>query len=133
MPLTTANTKLFYSTDNGATYTALVDILNYPDLGSTPAKIDTTDLSQTVFKTSILGLQEIPDLVFEANYDEAKFATISALNGNYKFKLEFGDAGVDGKYGWEGQVRVFVMGGGIDEVRKMQLTLSASTPITILT
>ena len=104
----------------------------YPDLGATPSKLDTTDLSQTTYKTSILGLQELPDLTFEANYDESAYNTIQALTAsNYYFQLLFG-AG-DGKFEWQGQIRVFANGAGVDEVRKMTITLSASTPITFTT
>jgi hypothetical protein len=133
MAVSTASTTLKYSSDNGSTFTKLVDIINYPDMGSTPNKLDTTDLSQTQFKTSILGLQELPDLTFECNYDETAYQTISALNATYKFKLEFGASGADGIFSWEGQIRVFTNGGGVDEVRKMTVVLSASTPITFAT
>jgi len=135
MAVSTATTTLMYTTDLVAPYdtpalSKLLDIVNYPDLGSTPSKLDTTDLSATIFKTSILGLQEIPDLTFEANYDEAKYNTISALTATYHFSLYFGTDGADGKFSWDGQIRIFANGGGVDEVRKMTVTLSASTPIT---
>ena len=129
MAVSTAGTTLLYSTD-GTTFTKLLDITSYPDLGSTPAKLDTTDLSALKFKTSILGLQEVPDLTFEANYDETVYSTISALTDTYDFKLEFGASGADGAFTWEGSISIFVMGGGVDEVRKMQVTLSAETEIT---
>lgn len=129
-PISTANTKLYSSTD-GTAYTLLVDIINYPDLGSTPSKLDTTDLSVTTFKTNILGLQELPDLTFDANYDKTKLATINAMNDTYHFKLEFGEAGADGMFTWEGQIQAFALGGGVDEVRKMRIVLSASTEIAI--
>jgi hypothetical protein len=132
MGITTALTTLNYKVLVGDSYAKLCDIVNYPDLGSTPSKLDTTDLSATTFKTSILGLQEIPDLTFEANYDEAKFSAISALTGpEYFFQLLFGTA--DGAFTWKGQIRIYANGGGVDEVRKMTITLSASTPITFAT
>lgn len=133
MALSTAKTYLYYDSTGTPTWTKLVDIINYPDLGSTPAKIDTTDLSQAVYKTNILGLQEVPDLTFEANYDATKYATIAALTGEQDFQLWFGEAGADSKFQWSGNVSIFVMGGGVDEARKMQITLSASTPITKVT
>lgn len=129
MALSTANTSLMYCATEAGTYAKLVDIINYPDMGSTPSKLDTTDLSATAFKTSILGLQELPDLTFEANYDETAFATINAITTSQFFKLYFGASGADGIFSWKGQVRIFVMGAGVDEVRKMQITLSAETAI----
>lgn len=130
MALTTATTTLKYGTVQAGPYSKLVDIVSYPDMGSTPSKLDTTDLSQSTYKTSILGLQEMPDLTFECNYDETAFNTIKALNGTYWFNLEFGTGGTDGIFEWSGQIRVYANGGGVDEVRKMTVTLSASTPIT---
>lgn len=131
MASSTAVTTLLTSATQGGTYAKLVDILNYPDLGATPSKLDTTDLTQPTFKTSILGLQEIPDLTFECNYDETAYAAIVAMAGVTKwFHLEFGSAGADGVFEWSGQVAVFANGGGVDEVRKMTVTCSSSTPIT---
>ena len=132
MALSTATTTLNYKALVGDSFAKLVDIINYPDLGSTPSKLDTTDLSQGSLKTSLLGLQELPDLTFEANYTEASFNTINALTGaSYFFQLLFGST--DGKFEWQGQIRVFANGGGVDEVRKMTITLSASTPIVFTT
>lgn len=132
MATSTAQTFLMYKATSEATYTKLLDITNYPDMGATPSKLDATDLSAVKFKTSILGLQEIPDLTFEANYDEDDYATISALEGDLLFlELQFGTDGADGKFDWKGKVSIFAMGGGVDEVRKMQVTVSAETAITV--
>ena len=127
--MNTAITTLKYGTLQAGPYAKLVDIISYPDLGSTPSKLDTTDLSDSTYKTSILGLQELPDLTFEANYDETTFNTIVGLTGTYWFNLEFGTGGADGIFEWQGQIRAYVNGGGVDEVRKMTITLSASTAI----
>lgn len=138
MAVSTATTTLKYTTDLVTPFdtpapTKLVDIINYPDMGSTPSKLDTTDLSASTFKTSILGLQELPDLTFECNYDETAYNTISQLNATYHFVLEFGTDGADGAFSWNGQIRVYANGGGVDEVRKMTVVLSASTAITFTT
>ena len=131
MAVNTANTILKYSTTQGGTYNKLVDIINYPDMGSSPSKLDSTDLTQTSRKTSILGLQDVPDLTFECNYDEAAYQAIVALaDTTLWFHLEFGASGAYGTFEWSGQVSVFAMGGGVDEVRKMTVTVSASTEIT---
>lgn len=133
--VSTVSTTLMYTTDLVAPYdtpalSKLLDIVSYPDMGTAPNKLDTTDLSATVMKTNILGLQEASDLTFECNYDEAKFNTIVALTGTYHFELYLGASGVDGKFAWDGQIRVYLNGGGVDEVRKMTVVCSASTAIT---
>lgn len=132
MAVNTTNTILKYSATEVGTFAKLLDIINYPDLGSTPSKLDTTDLSATTFKTSILGLQETPDLTFEANYDKNTYNTIAGLTSTNWFHLEFGVDGVDGKFGWSGQIKIYVNGGAVDEVRKMTVILSASTPIEVV-
>ena len=129
MAVSTQVTTLNYDPLGGSAFSKLVDITSYPDLGSTPSKLDTTTLSETKFKNSILGLQEVPDLTFEANYDIDDYNLISALEGDeVAFQLKFG--ATDGGFTWKGQVAVYANGGGVDEVRKMTLVLSASTPLT---
>lgn len=134
MAISTAKTYLMYKgKDSGmpSTFEMLCPITNYPDMGSTPSKLDTTDLSAEKFKTSILGLQEAPDLTFEANYDKTLFDKINGLAGTtYTFELQFGADGAEGKFDWDGQVVVYVTGGGVDEVRKMTIVVSAETEIT---
>lgn len=130
MAISTAGTILKYH--NGTSFVKLVDIISYPDMGATPSKLDTTTLSAEKFKTSILGLQDIPDLTFECNYDKTAYSLIGTLAGVTKqLQLEFGAAGVDGIFSWTGQVSVFATGAGVDEVRKMTLTCSAETEITV--
>lgn len=129
MAISTAGTYLMYK--KSSTFEKLCDIINYPDMGAEPNKIDTTDLSALKMKTSILGLQEAPDLNFEANYDKATYDKIKALEGTTQdFELQFGENGADGKYDWKGQLIVYITGGGVDEARKMTIVISAETEIT---
>lgn len=130
MAISTANTILKYDSGEG-TFTKLVDITGYPDLGSAPSKLDTTDLTATKFKTNILGLQEAPDLEFTANYDLEAFTKMDKINEEVTFNLELGPEGIDGIFEWDGEIQVRVNGGGVDEVRTMTITLSASTPIVL--
>lgn len=132
MAITTANTILKVADEQGGVFEKLVDITDYPDLGSEPNKLDTTDLSATKYMTNILGLQEAPDLEFEANYTLAKYTEIAAMQNDVKwFNLELGADGVDGIFEWSGSVQIFKNGGGVDEVRKMTIVLSAATPINL--
>lgn len=119
--LTSANTLA------GGTFTKLADIITYPDLGASPSKLDTTDLSQPKYKTNIFGLIEAPDMTFECNYDETIYQAINALTAEYFFELLFGAS--DGLFTWKGQVMAFTSGSGVDEVRKMTIVTSTSTGI----
>lgn len=132
MSHSTAKTYLMYKATEAGTYAKLIDIIAYPDMGATPEKLDTTDLSAEKFKTSILGLQEVPDLTFEAKYTKAGYLAIEALEGDTIWlQLQFGEDGEDGKLSWKGQVSVFARGGGVNEVRKMDVTCSAETEIEL--
>lgn len=133
MAKTTANTILKTAATQDGPFEKLVDITDYPDLGSEPNKLDTTDLSDTKYMTNILGLQEAPDLEFEANYELDKYTEIAALQdaGDQWFNLELGADGVDGIFEWSGSVQVYKNGGTVDEVRKMTIVLSATTPIEL--
>lgn len=132
MAITTANTTLMYKATSEGSYAKLVDIIDYPDLGASPSKLDTTDLSATRFKTNILGLMEAPDFTFSANYDKTILGTIDGLLGDHLyFQIQFGTAGADGTFTWEGTVQAFVTGGGVDEVRKMSIVCSAETEVVV--
>ena len=129
MATNTALTFLETATSKTGSFSKLVDITNYPDMGSAPNMLDTTDLSQAKQKTSILGLQEAPDLTFEANYDAEAFATINDMSGTNWFRLKLGENGEYGAFVWSGEVTIYLTGGGVDEVRKMTLIISAESEI----
>lgn len=117
---TSANTVL------GVAITKLVDIIDYPDTGSAPSKLDTTTLSAVKYKTNMLGLQDSPDFTFTALYTKSDFTKIVALNGGtHQFTLVF--SGSEGTFTWNGQIAVFAAAAGVDEVRKMTITISAYT------
>ena len=116
------------NTTAGGTFTKLCDIVSYPDMGTTPSKLDSTTLSETSFKTQIFGLQELPDLTFDCNYDDTVLNTINGLTGVKFLQLDFGST--DGRFNWTGEIKAYANGGGVDEVRKMTVVCSAVTPIT---
>lgn len=128
---TTANTTLKSATSAEGPFTKLLDIKSYPDMGSEPDKIDTTDLSDTRYKTEILGLQETPDLSFEANYNLETYERIVDMEGVHFFNLEMGQDGEHGIFEWSGEIDVYATGGGVDEVREMTVVLSAETEIKL--
>jgi len=130
MSISTAGTILKSSATQTGTYVKVIDIVTYPDMGSSPSKLDSTTLTALKIKTSILGLQDVPDLTFETNYTLAGYNAAVALEGStIWFHLEFGTDGIAGKFEWSGKISTFVTGGGVDEVRKMTVTTSAETEI----
>ena len=122
------------------TYEKLVDIKEFPDLGGEPEMLETTTLSDNM-QTYIPGVQSLDALEFTANYTKEDFTKLKALEGQEcEFAVWFGGTGeggtltptgTDGKFEFTGQLSVFPVGGGVNEVVDMTVTIAPSTPITM--
>jgi hypothetical protein len=122
------------------TYSKLIDIKDFPDLGGAPEMLETTTLSDNM-QTYIPGIQSLDALEFTANYTKADFTSLKAMEGEEKdFAVWFGGTesggvltpdGSDGKFEFKGQLSVFPVGGGVNEVVDMTITIAPSTPITV--
>ncbi len=123
----------------GDTYEKLIDIKDFPDLGGAPEMLETTTLSDGV-QTYIPGIQSLEALEFTANYTKADFTTLKALEDTpTAFAVWFGGTeaggvttpdGSDGKFNFTGLLSVFVVGGGVNEVVDMTITIAPSSAIT---
>ena len=118
----------------------LIDIKDYPDLGGTPELLETTTLSDAM-QTNILGIQSLDALEFTANYTLSDFVKLKALEGTTKeYAVWMGGTdttnagptptGAEGKFEFQGQLSVFPVGKGVNEVREMTISIAASTVIT---
>lgn len=131
--------KVFLMQKNGSTWNKLVDIKEFPDLGGEPEMLETTTLSDNM-QTYIPGIQSLDGLSFTCNYTLADFKTLKALEGetnSYAVWLggtETGGVltpdGSNGKFSFDGQLSVYPVGGGVNEVIDMNVTIAPSTPIT---
>lgn len=113
----------------GSTYTKLVDIKDFPDLGGAPEMLETTTLSDSM-QTYIPGIQGSDALEFTANYVKADYEKIAALNAEQSFAIYFGKDGAEGKFYFKGYASVRVNGGGVNEVVGMTISIAPSTAIT---
>ena len=139
MAISTYKVFLMKSTD-GSQYEKLIDIKDFPDLGGAPEMLETTTLSDSM-QTYIPGIQSLDALEFNANYSKTDFDTLKALEGTeMNFAVWFGGTvsgstvtptGSDGKFEFKGQLSVFPVGGGVNEVVGMTITIAPSTPITV--
>lgn len=143
MAISTYKIFLMKGTGSGdsITYSKLVDIKDFPDLGGAPEMLETTTLSDSM-QTYIPGIQSLDGLEFTANYTKADFATLKALEGTEtNFAVYFGGTvgtngvvtptGDEGKFLFKGYLSVFPVGGGVNEVVSMTISIAPSTPITV--
>ncbi len=131
--------KIFLmQSDDGSEWEKLIDIKSFPDLGGAPEMLETTTMSDAM-QTYIPGIQSLDGLEFEANYTKADFTKLKALEGQKKhYAVWFGGTGEgstltptgsDGKFKFEGQLSVYPVGGGVNEVVGMNINIAPSSPI----
>lgn len=133
--------KVFLMKQIAEAWEKLVDIKEFPDLGGEPEMLETTTLSDKM-QTYIAGIQSLEGLSFNANYTKADFKKLKALEGKTeKYAVWFGgteSAGVltpdgsEGKFEFDGQLSVYPVGGGVNEVVDMNITVAPSTPINFV-
>ena len=132
--------KSFLMHKASSTWEKLVDIKSFPDLGGAPELLETTTLSDSM-TTNIMGIQSLDALEFECNYTKEDYTKLKALEGaDHEFAVWLGGTetggvatptGSDGKFEFNGQLAVYVNGGGVNEVVNMTVSIAASTPITL--
>ena len=132
--------KSFLMVKSTSTWEKLIDIKSFPDLGGTPELLETTTLSDPM-TTNIMGIQSLDALEFECNYTLADYTTLKEMEGQEKeFAVWLGGTeaggvatptGSDGKFEFNGQLAVYVNGGGVNEVVNMTVSIAASTPIAL--
>lgn len=130
MAISTYGIYLMHKT-TGSTYEKLVDIKDFPDLGGAPEMLETTTLSDSM-QTYIPGIQSLDGLEFNANYTKEDFTKLKALEGkDESYAVYFGTDGANGKFNFNGSLSVFPVGGGVNEVVGMTISIAPSTPITM--
>ena len=137
MAISTYKVFLMKKGDTGDTWSKLVDIKEFPDLGGEPEMLETNTLSDNM-QTYIAGIQSLDGLSFSANYDMATFKTLKALEGKKaSYAVWFGGTevsgtvtpdGSNGKFSFDGELSVYPVGGGVNEVVGMTITIAPSTP-----
>ena len=135
--------KVFLMKGSGTgtiTYAKLIDIKDFPDLFGEPEQLETTTLSDGA-QTFIPGIKSQESLTFTANYTKDDFMTVKDLEGtDTPYAVWFGGTesqgvvtptGSDGKYEFNGDIRVSISGKGVNEVLEMVLTITPSTPVSV--
>lgn len=124
---------------SGGGYEKLIDITEFPDLGTDPEMLETTTLSDRM-QTFIMGIQGNEAMTFNTNYDHTGYKALKALKnktegyavwfGGIETETDVTPTGSEGKFAFDGQLSVRVTGGGVNEVRGMAITIAPSTIIT---
>ena len=132
--------KIFLMQKTSTDWEKVVDIKEFPDLGGSPEMLETTTLSDRM-QTYIPGIQSLDALEFTTNYTLDDYKKLKAMEGEEKeFAVWFGGTetagtltptGNDGKFQFNGQLSVFPVGGGVNEVLDMTITIAPSTPIVM--
>lgn len=130
--------KTFLMHKESSSYTKLIDIKDFPDMGGSPEMLETTTLSDGM-QTNIPGIQALDALEFTANYTKEDYSKVKALEGKeLDLAVWFGGTeadgavtptGDEGKFEFKGRLSVYVAGGGVNEVVDMKITIAASTVI----
>ncbi len=138
MAISTYRVFLMKKATTGNTYEKLVDIKDFPDLGGAPEMLETTTLSDNM-QTYIPGIQTLDSLDFTANYTKDDFVKLKALEGvETEYAVWLGGTGdgstltptgSEGKFTFTGKISVYPVGGGVNEVVDMNITIAPSTPI----
>lgn len=132
--------KVFLMRKNSSAWEKLIDIKEFPDLGGEPEMLETTTLSDKM-QTYIPGIQSLDGLTFTANYTLADYTALKAFEEiEEDYAVWFGGTetggvltpdGSFGKFAFKGQLSVYPVGGGANEVVNMNITIAPSTPITL--
>lgn len=142
MAISTYKVFLMHKLSAGSTWEKLVDIKEFPDLGGEPEMLETTTLSDNM-QTYISGIQSLDGLSFTSNYDLTKFKALKALEAKQEdYAVWFGGTeaggvvtpdGSNGKFSFSGELSVYPVGGGVNEVVDMNITIAPSSPIKLET
>ena len=127
------------TSNSETTWSKLIDIKEFPDLGGAPEMLETTTLSDKM-QTYIAGIQSLEAMTFTANYEKDTFQTLQGLEHKQeKYAVWLGGtesggvatpSGSAGKFSFTGELSAFLAGGGVNEVRNMTVTIAPSTVIT---
>jgi hypothetical protein len=139
MAISTYGVYLMKGTGTGTiTYSKLVDIKSFPDLGGGSDALDTTTLSDG-FRHYIPGIKDPAGgggLQFTANYTKSDFTALEALEDTETdFAIYIGHDssnapdGHDGKFSFKGLLSVGIAGGNVNEVANMNITIFPTTDI----
>lgn len=119
--------KLSYK-NSGATYTALTDLQEIPDLGGDKEAIEITTLADEAHKYTDGLINYGDSLGFKFLYAKEQFSTLSGLSGSVGWKVELPDATT---YTFTGPCSVKLDGVGVNAVLTYTLNIKPDSALTL--
>lgn len=131
MEKTTIDTYLYKKTKEDTDFKKLVDITSYPDIFTSPEKLDISDLSSAQKKYTP-GMKDLPDYEFGFNYTKARYDSVKVLMGkaDTEYQIRFGKNGEYGCWGWTGDIFVTPSGGQVGGTRQGKIICYPETDVT---
>ena len=138
MAITSYKTFLMIKSSTGSTWEKLIDIKEYPDLGSAPDTLDATTLSdpQKMYENDIY---DPGSLEFTANYSLEDYNKLKALEGIEKeYSVWLGaesSGGVRtpngewGKFDFKGKLAVWKKGAAVSAIQDMGFSIAPTSEI----
>ena len=130
--------RIFLMKKGATAFEKLIDIKDFPDMGGQPENLETTTLSDGM-QTFIPGIQSMEALEFTCNYTVKDYTDLKALEGKEEeYAVWFGGTGEGatltptgehGKFTFNGQLSVFPVGSGVNEVVEMTCTIAPSSAV----
>lgn len=123
------------------TYSKLVDITDFPDMGGAPETLDGTTLSDEM-EMQEEGIIKLGALEFTTflDADATDYESLVALKGTEtQFALYIGknaSGAPDGhvmKLGWKGKLSCWIVGAGVNELIKVKISIARTTAVTEIT
>lgn len=133
MEKTTINTFLYHSED-GTSFSKLIDITSYPDIFTAPEKLDISDLSSDMKKYTP-GMKDLADYEFGFNYTKTGYENCKKLEGKatHYYQIRFGETGQYGAWQWQGDVFVTPLSGSVGAARTGKIVCYPETEVTAAT
>ena len=120
--------KLEYSTTENGTYTRIPGLRSIPDVGGEPNSIDTTDLDNEEYETSMYSLKPAQKFTFEFNMQDPSVTSnikiasdLEDSNNNYYWKLTYSN-GIYIKF--QSKVKTTILGGQTGDLIGFQMHLA---------
>ena len=112
--------------DSESSMTAIPELKEIPEFGSSPEKVETTHMTSKQ-KTYIQGIGDSGDMEFKFNYDKTIFAAIDALgSAPQKVKVTLSDKST---FEFGGQFSIKYNGGGVNSVAEMTIAIALNTDL----